>query len=74
MRLIYTLNADLFALAGALKIQTGEKGKQFYRVDYNVCVDFGGTQLRTNLQWNERVSAFAYRLPSLLIKSLGGPS
>jgi hypothetical protein len=56
MRLICTLNADLSALAGVLEVQTGKKGKTFYRVDYNVCVYFGGTQLRANLQWKENVS------------------
>jgi len=53
MRLICTLNADLSALAGALEITVGPHGKKFYRVDYEVCVYLGGTQLRANLQWKE---------------------
>jgi len=71
MRLICILNADLSALTGALKIQSGERGKRFYRVDYDVCVYFGGTQLRANIQWKEKVSNFSYRLSSLLTKSQG---
>jgi hypothetical protein len=71
MRLICTLNADLSSLAGALQAQTGKKGKRFYRVDYTVCVYFGGTQLRANLQWKEKVSTFASPLSSPLTKSQG---
>jgi len=71
MRLICTLNANLSALAGALQIQAGPQGKQFYRVDYNVCVYFGGTQLRANLQWKEKVGTLASRNTSLLTQSQG---
>jgi hypothetical protein len=71
MRLVCTLNADLSALAGALQIQTGKRGKMFYRVDYNVCVYFGGTQLRANLQWKENVGTFAFRNLFLLTSSQG---
>jgi hypothetical protein len=58
MRLVCTLNADLSALAGGLQIKTGPHGKKFYRVDYDVCVYFGGTRLCAKLQWNEGVSTF----------------
>jgi hypothetical protein len=50
MNHICTLKADLSSLAGALQSQDGKKrifkrnGKSFYRVDYHVCVYFGGTQ------------------------------
>ncbi|KIM20664.1 hypothetical protein M408DRAFT_333875 [Serendipita vermifera MAFF 305830] len=54
MRLICTLNADLSALAGGLQTMITRHGKKFYRVDYNVCVYFGGTQLRAKLQWKEK--------------------
>ncbi|KIM26380.1 hypothetical protein M408DRAFT_330575 [Serendipita vermifera MAFF 305830] len=54
MRLICTLNANLSALAGGLQTMTGRNGKRFYRVDYDVCVYFGGTQLRAKLQWKEK--------------------
>jgi hypothetical protein len=71
MRLICTLSADLSALAGALQLQTGPHGGRFYRVDYNVCVYFGGTQLRAHLEWEERVSTFTSRNLSLLTTSQG---
>jgi hypothetical protein len=71
MRLICTLNADLSSFAGALQIQTGKRGKTFYRFDYNVCVYFAGTQLRVTLQWKENVSIFASLLPSFLIRPQG---
>jgi hypothetical protein len=77
MSRICTLKADLSALAGALQPQEGKKrifkrnGKPFYRVDYYVCVYFGGTQLRANLQWKDNVSPFASPLTSLLTKSQG---
>jgi hypothetical protein len=74
MRLLCTLKADLSSLAGALQLRDGKKriikkdGKPFYRVDYHVCVYFGGTQLRAKLQWMDNVSTFASFLPSLLTK------
>jgi hypothetical protein len=71
MRLICTLNADLSALARALQITTGLRGKRFYRVDYGVCVYFGGTQLRAKLQWKERVSTSTRLNPFLLTESQG---
>jgi hypothetical protein len=71
MRLICTLNADLSALAGALQIQTGPRRRRFYRVDYNVCVYFGGTQLRANLQWKQNVSTFTSHTSSLFTESQG---
>ncbi|KIM26377.1 hypothetical protein M408DRAFT_330568 [Serendipita vermifera MAFF 305830] len=54
MRLICTLNADLSALEGGLQMMNGPRGTKFYRVDYNVCVYFGGTQIRAKLQWKEK--------------------
>ncbi|KIM23486.1 hypothetical protein M408DRAFT_262258 [Serendipita vermifera MAFF 305830] len=54
MRLICTLNANLSALAGGLQTMTGRNETRFYRVDYDVCVYFGGTQLRAKLQWREK--------------------
>ena len=71
MRLICILNADLSALALRHQKQTGPRGNKFYRVDYDVCVYFGGTQLRANLQWKESVSAFISCNLSLLINSQG---
>jgi len=58
MRLICTLNADLSALSEALTISTGPRRNSFYRVDYDVYIYFGGTQLRAKLQWNDKVGTF----------------
>ena len=71
MHLICILKADLSALAGGLQITNGLRGKQFYRVDYQVCVCFVGPQLRAKLQWKEKVSTFASRTPSLLTEPQG---
>jgi len=77
MRRICTLSADLSSLAGALQLHDGKKrilkrnGEPFYRVDYDVCVYFGGTQLRASLQWKDNVSTFSSLLPSLLTKEQG---
>lgn len=54
MRLICTLQANLSAFAGGLELKNGPRGKKFYQVDYDVCVYFGGTQLRAKLQWKEK--------------------
>lgn len=66
MRPICTLSANLSALAGGLQIRNGPRGKRFYRVDYDVYVYFGGTQLHAKLQWKEGVGTFACRNPSPL--------
>ncbi|KIM23512.1 hypothetical protein M408DRAFT_262801 [Serendipita vermifera MAFF 305830] len=54
MRLICTLQTNLSALAGGLELKKGTRGRRFYQVDYDVCVYFGGTQLRAKLQWKEK--------------------
>lgn len=69
MRLICTLNADLSALAGAIQIRHRHRGRRFYRVDYNVCVYFGGTQLCAKLQWYRAVSSFTFHNTYFLIFS-----
>jgi hypothetical protein len=68
MRLICTLNADLSQLAGGLQIKAGPVGTRFYRVDFDVCVYFGGTQLHAKIQWKERVSVSSSDNPSPLTK------
>jgi hypothetical protein len=74
---VCTLKADLSSLAGALQPQEGKKiifkrdGKPFYRVDYEVCVYFGGTQLCANLQWKDYVGTFVSRNLFLLTNSQG---
>jgi hypothetical protein len=72
MRLVCALNADLSALAGALEIVNGPRGTRFYRVDFEVCVYFGGTQLRATLQWKENVST--RNSPPVLVNKIAGAS
>ena len=60
MSLACTLKADLSALAPSLQLKRGPEGKQYYRVDFSVCVYFAATQLRARLQWYEKVGAFAF--------------
>jgi hypothetical protein len=78
---ICTLKADLSSLAGALQPHDGKKrifkkdGNPFYRVDYHVCVYFGGTQLGAKLQWMDNVSTyFRISLRISLNKVTGGSS
>jgi hypothetical protein len=52
-------------------MKTGPRGKRFYRVDYDVCIYFGGTQLQAKLQWKESVSVSSSGNASLLTKSQG---
>jgi hypothetical protein len=54
MRTLCTLNADLSGLRGSLKRLMGSEGP-YYRVDYEVVVRFGGTQLQATIQWKEGV-------------------
>ncbi|KIM26376.1 hypothetical protein M408DRAFT_330567 [Serendipita vermifera MAFF 305830] len=54
MRHICTLNANLSPLVGGLQVKDGPRGTKFYRVDYDVCIYFGGTQLRAKLEWKEK--------------------
>ena len=54
VRTLCTLRADLSRLRGSLKRLTGPNG-QYYRVDFEVVVRFGGTQLQATIQWKEGV-------------------
>lgn len=51
MRLRCTLKADLSALAPSLRPKRGKHGGMYYQAEFQVCVFFGGTQLRAKLQW-----------------------
>ncbi|KIM20210.1 hypothetical protein M408DRAFT_145986 [Serendipita vermifera MAFF 305830] len=52
MRLVCALDANLSPLASSLTI-TSDNGVQFYRVNFDVCVYFGGTSPRASLEWRE---------------------
>jgi hypothetical protein len=55
MRYLCYLRGDLSALKPAINHRYTPQGEKFWQVDYNVCVTFGGTQLRACLQWYENV-------------------
>ena len=56
MRHVCTLKADLSGLQRSLKVSKGTKGHDFWRVDYNINVLFGGTALKARMTWHESVS------------------
>lgn len=56
MRLLCTLTADLSAIAPSLQQKRVLHGKMYYQVEFDVCVFFGGTQVRARLQWYDKVS------------------
>lgn len=53
MRLMCTLDVDLSVLASSLQIRSGSQDTRLYRVDYDICVYFRGTDLRASLEWRE---------------------
>jgi hypothetical protein len=54
VRTLCTLRADLSGLRGSLKRLMGPDAP-YYRVDHEVVVRFGGTQLQATIQWKEGV-------------------
>jgi len=61
-RELCTLKADLSGLERSLRSRTGLRGKQYWRVDFEVEVFFGQTSLCANLIWVEDVRALARRM------------
>ncbi|QRV90330.1 heat shock protein 70 kDa 12A [Ceratobasidium sp. AG-Ba] len=50
---ICEIKADLSGLRGSLKKERGEKGV-YYRVHFDLCLEFGGIELKAYLEWNEK--------------------
>ncbi|KAG8701438.1 hypothetical protein FRC09_005371 [Ceratobasidium sp. 395] len=48
-----TIAADLTNLSGALEPKTSEGGKKYWRLHFDVCIRFGGTELEAYLEWEE---------------------
>ncbi|KAF8594085.1 hypothetical protein BDV93DRAFT_482080 [Ceratobasidium sp. AG-I] len=48
-----TITADLNNLSGALVPRIGIHGKKYWRLDFDVCMRFGGTELEAYLEWEE---------------------
>ena len=56
VRRVCTVAADLSGLQRFLKVQRRSDGQDFWRVDFNISVLFGGTALKARLTWHEGVS------------------
>ncbi|QRV90324.1 heat shock protein 70 kDa 12A [Ceratobasidium sp. AG-Ba] len=50
---ICEIKADLSGLRGSLKKERGEQGV-YYRVHFDLCLEFGGVELKAYLEWNEK--------------------
>lgn len=51
-----TITGDLRNVEDALERNIGLLGAEFWSLDVNVCIRFGGTELEANLEWKENVS------------------
>ncbi|GAB1520866.1 hypothetical protein RhiTH_003955 [Rhizoctonia solani] len=49
-----TISADLTNLSGALEPRIGVHGNKYWRLYFEVCIRFGGTELEAYLEWEER--------------------
>lgn len=52
-----TISADLANLSGALEPRIGVHGNKYWRLYFEVCIRFGGTELEAYLEWEERGAA-----------------
>ncbi|QRW06686.1 hypothetical protein RhiLY_05685 [Ceratobasidium sp. AG-Ba] len=48
-----TIRANLSNLVGALERRIGLQGREYWRVNFDVCIRFGGTELEAFLEWEE---------------------
>lgn len=49
-----TITADLNNLRGALEPRIGVHGKMYWRLYFEVCIRFGGTELEAYIEWEEK--------------------
>jgi len=54
-----TIRADLSRVPQLPRPKTTGKGN-FYRVDYDIVLLFGMTELKAQIAWKEKVSGFSY--------------
>ncbi|CAE6473457.1 hypothetical protein ACGC1H_005422 [Rhizoctonia solani] len=52
-RNVCCISADLNKLSGALERRTGNAGKVYWYLEFEVCMRFGGTELEAYLEWKE---------------------
>ncbi|KAG9122434.1 hypothetical protein FRC07_001175, partial [Ceratobasidium sp. 392] len=50
---ICSITADLSGMQGSLRKQKGSQGT-YYKVDFELCLEFGGVELKAYLEWNEK--------------------
>ncbi|KAG9075145.1 hypothetical protein FRC06_010248 [Ceratobasidium sp. 370] len=50
---ICSITADLSGMRGSLKKQRGEHGT-YYKLEFQLCLEFGGVELKAFLEWNEK--------------------
>lgn len=48
-----TITADLSNLSGALERRIGVQERKYWRVHFDICIRFGGTELEAYLEWVE---------------------
>ncbi|CAE6446619.1 Heat shock 70 kDa protein 12A OS=Homo sapiens GN=HSPA12A PE=1 SV=2 [Rhizoctonia solani AG-1 IB] len=48
-----TISANLTNLSGALEPRIGVQGNKYWRLYFEVCIRFGGTELEAYLEWEE---------------------
>ncbi|KAJ1303482.1 hypothetical protein OPQ81_011669 [Rhizoctonia solani] len=49
-----TISANLTNLSGALEPRIGAHGNKYWRLYFEVCIRFGGTELEAYLEWEEK--------------------
>ncbi|CAE6431486.1 unnamed protein product, partial [Rhizoctonia solani] len=47
------ISANLATLSGALEPKVGANGSKYWRLYFDVCIRFGGTELEAYLEWEE---------------------
>lgn len=70
MECVCEITADLSNLRGGLVEKVSPNGN-YWILDYNVVIEFGGTELHAYLEWTEKVSLFSRRLTLILISCSG---
>lgn len=52
-RKVCSISANLNNVRGALEAKTNPSGSKYWKLDYWVCIRFGGTELESYLEWME---------------------
>ncbi|KAH7336860.1 hypothetical protein B0J17DRAFT_718775 [Rhizoctonia solani] len=52
-RNVCTISANMNSARGAVKAKTSSSGSKYWRLNFSVCIRFGGTELESYLEWME---------------------